>query len=360
MTEPEDKTEPRLEGMLQQWGAEEAIHEAHRLRLHPPRMPFGAASMLFRWGPLAAGLLLAVGSAAVVLFSADYYYKAGQQASKVGPAVGAASQPATGSVAAASQPADELTDKEVAIVKYFQDQFDELSIQLGHEKEELLFALADARIEAGEIKEQLKKKEGLEKRLADLQEQIVALKKDLQQRVDTATTQHTQDRQRIVDLQREVDNIRKMHTEALAAQRQAESELVRLKTLSQGQLADTQLAYFSSALQAVKGGDEGQITLAVRQEAVRLNKLLPRCPKIRPLANPQTLDLLDRLEASLQRLDVMDLSDAAAVRSFRKTIVDADLISKIDAGLVAQNQPASVRLWLTEARMVLAGAQREE
>lgn len=86
----------KLESILQQWGAQEALDEARTLELRPPRpgRVTRASLVKLRWGTLLCTILVVLGAAAAVLWWTIHWHKYGP--ANPSPTPPAQSQPAEG------------------------------------------------------------------------------------------------------------------------------------------------------------------------------------------------------------------------------------------------------------------------
>ena len=112
-----------------------------------------------------------------------------------------------------------------------------------------------------------------------------------------------------------------------------------------------QAAYLSAAAPTEHG-------LRARQSASKRSRMVQRMAALRKADRAQAVaPLLDRLEVVLTQLDMIDCSDPRAAKSFAKLLDKGSLVVKIDDALAAANNPAELRNFLAEAKLILGGAE---
>jgi len=102
----------------------------------------------------------------------------------------------------------------------------------------------------------------------------------------------------------------------------------------------------------------GVMVLEVRREMIRRNRLIERCSVVRKAAgDPEMKRLLDRIEALLTRLDMLDPGDGAAMRAFSSALRGSDVRERIEEALAGRSGDPALRAWLFEALLILRGAE---
>jgi chromosome segregation ATPase len=112
-----------------------------------------------------------------------------------------------------------------------------------------------------------------------------------------------------------------------------------------------QQAYLSAA-------GSGATGLAARQAALRHSRLLERLPALRRAATDDgTRQLLDRIEAILTRMDMLP-ADASSAEVIARMVDRGRVIAGVDGVLAAADALPELRVWMLEARMILAEVNR--
>jgi chromosome segregation ATPase len=100
----------------------------------------------------------------------------------------------------------------------------------------------------------------------------------------------------------------------------------------------------------------GQSGLEARKTAVRARQMIQRLASLSgEVKSDRTRQLLDRLEAVLTRLDLMNADRPDSRESFSRLVIQGDLERQIDAALAAPGQAEDVKNWLFEAKLILMG-----
>lgn len=358
MTEPEDKPDERLEGMLERWGADQAAREA----LVPPapvalRRKGSRLTTIVYWvsTAVAAGILVAV---ALQYLSPQYLGTSpqGESADRQPAAQSPSGAPLRRRVDKAEEAVDaanaaradaeakladaitraERAENQVAYLQRTQtaqaeklaELRDRLAATVGKQEE----ADAEMKLLAARLREAEGNVETLTKARDMLKEDL----KNLPQRLATATA--------------ELQRVRKMHDQALASAKKDEAELLMLKARRARLLADVQKAYLPAAA-------EGRQGLSARQTAAKRAKMVQRLAQVRPLVQREpTKQLLDKLEVAFLRLSMLNANEPSSSASFAR-LVGGGLVEEIDEAL-ARPQASETRAWLLEALLILQGADR--
>jgi hypothetical protein len=161
----------------------------------------------------------------------------------------------------------------------------------------------------------------------------------------------------VTALSRELERLRALHNDAMAAEKKAAQELASTRAEQQALTADLQRVFLAAA---AGKADVGENDLAARKAAVTHYRMASRAAGARRDAatEPQRL-LIDKLEATLTRLELLKTDDLPSVKAFQKSLAQADYLKQIDASLAASPAPAA-RVWLIQTRLILAGADHAE
>jgi hypothetical protein len=149
----------------------------------------------------------------------------------------------------------------------------------------------------------------------------------------------------------EMDRMRKMQDDALAAKKKAEGELDDLKARQAAVWDDFQRAYLAAAA-------PGESGLRAAQSAARRTQLLDRCGKLRSTADASQRSLLDTLEVVLTRLEMIETGPFFSEDLFRKLLNSSGVLKALDAAMESRSLPPPLRTAYFEARLILGGADR--
>jgi len=379
MSEQPRSPNRRLEGMLRQWGAEEAARQQGPSRpLRTAGRTGRAVWTVMRWSAVAATVLIL--SSVVVMVLGPWLSHIGRR-----PAVATTGPTRPGQIRdlqdqlAAARSA--LAEAKTQLART-QPGLDGAAAQLSSVRKELEVAKSLLALEISKQRLAEAKSADLDKQLADqakaieeAKQQVVAagealkqkdallkgLKDDLDRRkqfdelvsseLKKFRTRHSDILARLTVANSELSRLSKMHEQALAGRREVENDLAKMKAEHARILANVQRLYLSAAAAEEQGW-------AARRLAARQNRLLARCASLRPTvrgASPGRL--VDRLEALLTRLELLDTDNPGAVRSFAAQAGAANWAGQIDGVLSAGTQPPAVQAWLLEARLLLAGGR---
>jgi len=364
MTDKPDNQGDRVERLLQQWGAD----EAHR-GVKPPVMPrldgahavkASSARRVLRWAPLAAAAVLLAASA-VVLFVDSL---AGPGMSPVAkfvskePGGPSAPQPDAQRIVALEKEAAGLREQlaaakaKVAELPGLESEIAGLRGRLEQSRQEQAAKTAQLTSAlAGEQKarqDQAKQLDAAKLRVSELE----AAQRVLQ----TASAEAAQAKKDAADLKQrlaaageELTRRRKAEEAADAKLAEARQDAQRLE-LRHREIVD---AFQRTYLTSVAPGQRG---LEAQKTAVRARQMIRRLAGLSgQVKNDQTRQLLDRLDAVLTRLDLMNADRPESGESFRRLVTQDDLQRQIDAALAAPDQAEDVKNWLFEAKLILMG-----
>lgn len=378
MNEQKDNPGDRIEHLLQRWGAEEAIDQAH-----PPDMPSldsrearrpAALHAVMRWGAIATAAMILITAVAVVylpgsgLDGAPPYAPAGESSPQTVGTPEAAPQSPPG----ATPPGRAATEAKATVNKELQD---------------LRRRLADA-------EQRAEKMAGLAGQVRKLQDRIAQMQRDHAKKVgdlEAALADERKARQRdanslvaakrrVKELEASERAIEASNARLAASRKEAENlrqrlqaavgELARIRSAEQE--AAQALARARREMQQLKLGHlqvvesfrrtylaslaPGQSGLSARKTAARSRQMIDRLANLSTtVRNQQTRQLLARLEAVLTRLELMNTDSADSQYSFQRLVAQNDLAGLIDAALSAPGEPEPVRNWLFEAKLILTG-----
>jgi hypothetical protein len=361
MSEQRDNQD-RLEGMLRRWGADEAARQVPAGPMPDPNEIEAAsrrsAGSAWRWLPLAAAAGLLVGAAGIFLASGQWLGGGGRGNSDPKTA-GDLKADADRLRLLNQELKDELDKAILARAQARQLAMDETSKagELAKEVERLKkdggTAQKDLQTQFEKLQEDLKAKE---KEFAEANDILTAVKKDRSRLIavvkDLSESQGKLEmtEKRLAAATEEMGRVRKMYDEAEASKQKTQLEFSALTIQRAALLLDVQRVYL---------GEGGGESLRTRQEVARSNKLLQRCAELRKGAEAEAArKLLDRLEAVLLRLDMLEPGELSASASFATLVREGDVIDQIDKALASGTTGTKMRSWLLEVRCVLAGADR--
>jgi len=362
MSEQRDNQD-RLEGMLRRWGADEAARQVPAGPMPDPdeievasRRSAGSA---WRWVPLAAAAGLLVGAAGIFLASGQWLGSAGGRGDSDPKATGGLKADADRLRLLNQELKDELDKAILARAQSRQLAMDESNKagELAKEVERLKkdggTAQKDLQTQFEKLQEDLKAKE---KEFAEANDILTAVKKDRSRLItvvkDLSESQGKLEmtEKRLAAATEEMGRVRKMYDEAEASKQKTQLEFSALTIQRAALLLDVQRVYL---------GEGGAESLRGRQEVARGNKLLQRCAELRKGAEAEPArKLLDRLEAVLLRLDMLEPGELSASASFATLVREGDVIDQIDKALASGTTGTKMRSWLLEVRCVLVGADR--
>ncbi len=366
---PDNQTD-RMERMLRQWGADEAERNATPPAMgglaDPPARRASAMRSVLRWAPLAAAAILLV-AAGVVLHTAPFAERprapvAADRAAQPPPAMPTTAPSGSqtdddrrrqfekeaadlrGQLAAANAKVAELTGIAADAGK-LRGQLDELRTQ--HEaKVAQLVAASEA--EQRKARDQAGQLEAAKLKIAELG----AARRVLQAAADEgglAKQQVADLRKRLTAAANELTRRRKAAEAVEAKLAEARLESQRMAVRHREIVDAFQRTYLASVA-------PGQTGLEARKTAVRARQMLDRLAKLSgDVRSENTRQLLDRLDAVLTRLDLIDADRAGDAQSFARLLGQGDLERQIEAALAAPGQAKDVKNWLFEAKLILTG-----
>lgn len=320
MDEVTNNPPDRLDKLLRQWGAEQAV-VAEEPHLASPPLPFAAAPRLFaRLGPVlaAAGLMFALAGAIFFLARDERTLPVADRPDRPTPAVVAAERP--------HQSAEEIDrDRAIQVELAERDRWhktlrDELAAR--HEK-----ALAELQDQAAEY-------------IVQLNQARTALAQ-AESKLETSAG----------DLARLTAEVARLRQAQAAAEQLATDQMAKF----QSHLAGSRRAFRDQFQEVYLSGE---VSLASRQRAARQNRLIARFAAVRQaITDAQTTRLVEMLEVWLTRLDQVDSGNDSQARRFARQLADERLAARIEQALAtfAAAQPAVVRHWLLECELVFAG-----
>jgi hypothetical protein len=341
MAQKPNNPDERLERMLRRWGAEQAADAAA-----PPPMPAARpdrpGGWMWRWLPAAAAAVFLVAGGV-------FFYLARHQPAGM---VTLPEQEVASLRTGAARDREELAKTRGLLEKSAQEiaEKSRLADALARQYEDAQRAAAgaarlqaDLTVREGELQTALAKMEVLNKQV----EAGAASATELA----TARADLKDARTKLLAASDLATAFEKARTQTQVDLRLARDELGTLQADREKLLADLQRVYLAGEATPTKGSP-----LALRQAALRRNKLLDRLAAIRATDSAASAgELLDRLEAVLTKLDLLDRSDPAASAAFAALLAKGRFVEQIDTALAAA-VPSDMRTWLLEARLILMGA----
>ncbi len=368
MTDKPDNQTDRIERLLQQWGADEAGRN-----VNPPAMPrldgttagkVSAARRVLRWAPLAAAAVLLAASGVVLYMDSMAGRTRGAVEQRVGGAVGglAATQPTSQPDAHRIRTLEEevaglreqLAGANAKVAKQAGLAIEIANLRgrlerMGQEQAAKTSELASAL--AGERKarqEQVGKLDTARLRITELE--------TTQQVLQTAAAEGAEAKKQAADLKQRLAAAGEELTRRRKAEEAADAKLAAARQESQRlELRHREIveAFQRTYLASVAPGQSG---LEARKTAVRARQMIQRLASLSgEVKSDQTRQVLDRLEAVLTRLDLMNANRPGSGESFRRLVSQGDLERQIDAALAAPGQAEDVKNWLFEAKLILMG-----
>ena len=363
MNETPDNTDPRLEELLRQWGADEA-GAAAREHLAPKTAPGPSwQTVALRWAPAAAAAVLFL--AAGTLFLTWHIHgaspadgEAGAEAQLQAPSMPAAPTAAdlqddirklATENAKLKMERDDLKEsllradgQRVAVLSGHKAELDKLTAQITEQKVTIATAVDAAR--KAQLAAEARQTEltaataARDKALADLK----ASGQEVKRWKDT-----------VADLTRREAKLKAEYATAAAAMADA-NEKVSTELAAARKQNELMRERFGKLYLAV--GAPGQTGLAARKTTARRMRLAQRGAALRRKCdNDEIKDLLDRLDVALTRLEMLDPADAPAVARFKALVSKAALEARMDRVLAAGPTQPGLAEWLRETRMILAG-----
>ncbi|MBN2581911.1 MAG: hypothetical protein JXL80_02510 [Planctomycetes bacterium] len=341
----------RVEGLLRQWGAEEAARQAagdglpSRVAAAVPGRRTGGMSLLVRWAPLAAAAALVI--IAGGLFVATYGVRTDR-----------ASVPSLHAVE---------TDVPRLMIRELESRLADTEAALQQSQKKLATAtelLAEAKaartatpltMEGGAADSNL----GKQRRQYDgpLGDDGRRLEETREQASQLAEVRGELEKIRH-EFAAETSRLRSLYEETVAANGRLETELGTMKARQAAVLDHLRRGPLAAAA-AQNWSYAPPVDGLWRGEAARdVGDLLQRGTALREKAVGEPVRLLfDRIEVVLTRLSLLDARDAAAGESFAALVRRSGLDEEIGKVLNAADQPADVQAWLLEVQLVLMGAR---
>jgi septal ring factor EnvC (AmiA/AmiB activator) len=326
----------RVEGLLRQWGAEEAAHLADIAAMPAfaprPRAPLAAFR---RWAPLAAaGLLLAASAAFFVAARSGADADLGKLRAQLDQAARDLGQARADAQRLSREQNDKFQQDLARMRETFAAEKTDLQEQARRQLATLTNALSEKQTRLDETARQLQDRE---KQVADLKEDFDKNMKLLREF-----------NEKFVTVGKMLDDARR-ETSTQEDERKTYQALYHQEAVT---LARLRLAY--NALAAAR--EEG---LPPLQTTAARNRLIERCHELRRAAvSPTARELFDSLEVLLTRLELLDVKDPVQRGSFTALLATMDLTPKINSVLLNDKEDARVLAWLMETQLVLAGVER--
>ena len=200
---------------------------------------------------------------------------------------------------------------------------------------------------------------GLAEQLAQTQQKLAAADEDVTTKTEQLAEAQAREAEVATklatvrkDFALEISRLRQMRDDAVSQLQAARAAMGRM--VAQELL--TEAAFAQAYLSAAAPGETGIRACQLATKA----RLLDQGAKLRESIgeNAAQQGLLDRLEAALTRLAMLDVADTATVRAFQAMIAEENLSGQIDDVLVGAGVSPELRAWLFEARLVVKGASR--
>lgn len=172
----------------------------------------------------------------------------------------------------------------------------------------------------------------------------------LEDQMKISADEATRNATRYAELAKELAMATKKMQEAEASLAVIDNSLSAAKVERVRIYNDMQKLYFATA-----GGEATGVSAA--QKISKANKLIARAADMgEHIKDPAGIQLRDRIETMLTRLEMMNPGDPATVDAFLKSANDSKIIQQIDEMLAKGNDSAECRCWLLESKLVLIGA----
>ena len=321
MSQNQHNSQDRLEGLLRQWGAEEAARGTAVGDLPPAvgsalpgRRPVTVGSVILRWAPLAA--------AAVLMLACGGLFRAALQArGEIG------RQRAT-------EPTIEQLRGELALVTT------ELA-EAGAARELLAAEVARQRTD---FQEALQAKDDELKIARDQAGRLASAQKALQ---DAGK-----------EFAAETSRLRSLYAEAVDATGDLNRKLAAVQARQRALLEHIRSGYLAASARGYYD------TLPVAEQpasrrAAELGHMIERGAALRrDVRQAATRRLFDRLEVLLTQFSLIAPHDSARAESFAALVRRSGLVKEIDALLAAGEESPEVQAWLFEVQLILMGADR--
>ncbi len=354
MSEERERADEKMDRLLRNWGAEEAVRQARVDYLRPPapRRAVPAPSV-WQWLPLAASLIL-VGGAAIILLVTQPGASPSATAADVE------------RVRQAVEAAERKWNAAEEALTGARAERERLAGSIRESQQSLAAAQAELRAKASEA--------------ADHAAKLTAAAEQVRE-----ATRALSDSEAALKAAREQLNLREQETaelrKAAEGARAAEDEVSRLRVHVAQQneniasmLSDKRiLANRLSALQSerdvmrtmlrrlyIAAAAPGATGASARQTAARQNRLIERYGELRgAVRSPAVRKLADQVEVALTRLELLDPARPPEVDGLASFAAQTDLCARIEEVLAAGEEPPAVRSWLLEAQLVLTEVKGE-
>ena len=326
----------RVEGLLRQWGAEEATRLAETAAAPAfaprPRAPWAAFR---RWAPLAAaGLLLAASAAFFVAARSGADADLGKLRAQLDQAARDLGQARADAQRLSREQNDNFQQDLARMRETFAAEKSDLQEQARGQLAALTNALSEKQARLDETTRQLH----------DGEKQVADLKEDFDKNMKLLREFN----EKFVTVGKMLDDARRV------ASTQEDERKTYQALYQQEAIALARLRLANSALAAAR--EEG---LPPLQTTAARNRLIERCHELRrTTVSPTARELFDSLEVLLTRLELLDVKDPVQRQSFTALLATMDLTPKINSVLLNDKEDARVLAWLMETQLVLAGVER--
>lgn len=346
MSEDRELTDGKMDRLLRNWGAEEAVRQARVDYLRPPVRRVAPAPSLWQWLPLATSLVLVGGAGALLFLTRTAASSSAAEVERLREEIKSAERKWKSAAEALSE---------------LRADRDRLADSAAESHKLLVVAQEELRAKASELADQAA-------RLAVVTEQVREMMRTLAE-TDTALKAAREQlnlrEQEITELRRKAENAGRAQEEVsrLRAQVVQQNESISAATADKENLASR-----VSALQAerdvmrtmlhrlyIAAAGAGATGTPALQTVMRHNRLIERFAEFRStIRSPEVRKLADQVEIALTRLALLTPTRLSDVDSMASFVAQTNLCARINDVLAAAEEPAMVRSWLLEAQLMLA------
>lgn len=387
MSEQGDSANERLEGLLRQWGADEAMRSAGGAATPPRAVPTRAGGERLPW----AGVLrwaLPSAAAAVLLVAALYVFSLGggytnhaAEDHGAAPASEAASErqaeeapekvlPDAEVVSLRQQlsTAQDRAERQAADLEDSRDRVAELRAKLddadpaGQREriDTLMQAVAAAEEEARKARKAAETLQGrldehkrlLAERETEVDELRGALSKaesGWEEALKKARARAEAAERRLAAAGGELERLRRMNDTAMARAEDLAAELSRVEARHAAMMSDFTRAYLAAAGRRGAG-------LTGYQRAAGDARIVERASRLAS-GGGEAAELLGVIEVVFTRLDMLDPQAPGAAKGFAALVDRTDVLTRIEQALAGRGGGPDLRMLLFEAKLILTGAR---
>ncbi len=334
--------------MLRLWGNQEATGSSEIGRppaFEPPRL---VRDKLFRWLPLAAAAALLAVSLVVLAFTLRDDAKMADQRNKIAILQSDLKEKQKQHEELLGKLSEEEQAKHDAIsrAELAEKNARDLQKKLASGETENTGLAAKIEIVQTERDRKQKDLDALALRLKTLEKE----KSGLEARAAEAASASEELTTEKARLDEEIKILRELHLAATEKLAESNKELTRLRSQRALVLMDIRQLYLNMVAQ----GDTG---ISGLQKAVRLRRMTDQCERLKlSLQSDSARELFDRLEVALIRLEMLDTTNhQLATEELGRIVRGGQIIQRIDKVIEQGTEPADIRAFLFEARLILMG-----